>query len=146
MGQDLLTRDAIRLGLPAVDRETAVREAGELLLELGAVEPEYVTAMAEREQALSSYVGEGFAIPHGTDAARALVKRPALVFLQFPDGLDWNGERVSACIGIAAKENEHVEVMSTLAKVLLDAEQAEQLRTTDDPDTVLRLLAPQAAD
>ncbi len=142
----LLGPDAVRLGCTAADRSDAVRQAGELLVGLGAVAPAYADAMQEREQSLSSFVGEGFAIPHGTDAARALVHRAALAFLQFPEGVDWDGQDVRACVAIAASADEHVGVMSTLAQVLLDAELAQELRTTTDPDRVLKILAPAEPD
>lgn len=142
MTLELLRRDAVRLGLQAAGRDQAVQLAGEVLVAVGSVDPAYVDAMHEREAALSSYVGEGFALPHGTDAARALVRRAAIAFLQFPDGIDWGGSPVHACIAIAAKENEHVDVMSGLARILLDPVQAEALRTADDPDVVLRLMTP----
>jgi mannitol/fructose-specific phosphotransferase system IIA component len=138
----LLTADAVRLRASAVDRFDAVRQAGALLVELEAVDPGYADAMQERELSLSSYVGEGFAIPHGTDAARALVRRGALAFLQFPDGVDWDGQDVRACIAIAASADEHVGVMSRLATVLLDPALAGELRTTSDPARVLLILAP----
>lgn len=139
----LLTRDAIRLNLRAADRFDAVRQCGQVLVEIGAVEPGYVEAMQEREQSLSSYVGEAFALPHGTDESRALISRPAVAFLQFPDGVDWEGDDVRACLAIAARSDEHVTVMAGLAKVLVNPEQAERLRLAADPDDVLELLAPE---
>ncbi|MPZ72766.1 MAG: PTS sugar transporter subunit IIA [Nitriliruptorales bacterium] len=142
----LLTADAVRLQCTATDRFDAVRQAGELLVAMKAVEPDYVEAMIQRERLLSSFVGEGFAIPHGTDDARALVRRAALAFLQFPDGIDWEGQEVRACVAIAAAENEHVAVMSRLARVLMARDQAEELRTTTDPERVLELLMPQPDD
>jgi PTS system mannitol-specific IIA component/phosphocarrier protein FPr len=141
----LLTADGIRLRCAAADRTDAVRQTGELLVALGAVEPGYVDAMQERERSLSSFVGEGFALPHGTDASRALVRRATVVFLQFPDGVAWEDGEVRACVGIAAAADEHVSVMSRLARVLVDPEKAEELRTTTDPGRVLALLADQAA-
>jgi mannitol PTS system EIIA component len=137
----LLSREAVRLNLRAADRYDAVRQCGDVLVEIGAVDPGYIEAMQEREQSLSSYVGEAFALPHGTDESRALIQRPAVAFLQFPDGVDWEGDDVRACIAIAARSDEHVTVMSGLAKVLVNPEQAERLRTTTDPDDVLDLLA-----
>jgi mannitol/fructose-specific phosphotransferase system IIA component len=141
----LLGPEAVRLGCTAEDRFDAVRQAGELLVGLGAVEPAYADAMQEREQSLSSFVGEGFAIPHGTDAARAHVRRAALAFLQFPAGIDWDGQDVRACVAIAASADEHVGVMSTLARVLLDPDLAGELRTTTDPARVLTILVPEDA-
>ena len=141
-GSPLLGPEAVRLGCTASDRFDAVRQAGELLVSLGAVEPAYADAMHTREESLSSFVGEGFAIPHGTDEARAWVRHAALGFLQFPDGVDWDGQDVRACVAIAASADEHVGVMSTLAQVLLEPDLAEELRTTTDPARVLEILAP----
>ncbi|MFU8840188.1 MAG: PTS sugar transporter subunit IIA [Nitriliruptoraceae bacterium] len=139
---DLLIADAVRLGCTAADRFDAVRQAGDILVRIGAVEQAYADAMQERELSLSSYVGEGFAIPHGTDESRAHVHRGALAYLQFPDGVDWDGDDVRACVAIAAATDEHVSVMATLARVLVEPDQAEELRTTTDPQRVLELLAP----
>lgn len=137
---DLLPRDGVRLGCTAADRFDAVRQTGELLLALGAVEPDYLDAMQERERMVPSYVGEGFALPHGTDEARVHVRRPCLVFLQFPDGVDWDGQTVRACLAIAAAHDEHMGVMQHLAKVLLDPAAAAVLRVGDDVDEILALL------
>lgn len=141
----LLPREGVHLGLASTDRDAAVRRAGQALVDLGAVEPAYVDAMHEREAMVSSFVGEGFAIPHGTNDARSLVKRASLAFLQFPDGIDWEGQEVRVAVAIAAAEDEHMAVMARLAQVLLDPDAAERLRTTTDPDEVLALLAPDDA-
>lgn len=143
MGDTLLSRGGVRLGLKAENRSDAIRQAGEVLVKIGSVEPPYVDAMHERENVLSSYVGEEFALPHGTDESRTYVTRSAVAFLQFPDGIDWEGDPVRACIAIAAQSDEHTDVMARLANVLLDAEAAERLRTTTNPDDVLELLEPQ---
>ena len=87
-------------------------------------------------------MGEGVAIPHGTDAARALVRRTALGFLQYPEGVDWDGETVYLCIPIAASGDEHVGVLSALAEILVDDDSAAALRTATDVDEVLALLNP----
>ncbi|HUG84904.1 MAG TPA: PTS sugar transporter subunit IIA, partial [Euzebya sp.] len=142
---DLLPRAGILLGLAPTDRDDAVRRAGQLLIDLGAVDPDYAATMIQREAMVSSYVGEGFALPHGTDEGRAMVRRATMAFLQFPDGIDWDGQTAHVAIPIAAAEGEHMAVMSRLAQILLDPDAAERLRTTDDPDEVLALLAPQPA-
>lgn len=138
----VLSREGIRLGLPTVDRDTAVDQAGQALVDLGAVEAGYPATMHEREAMVSSFVGEGVAIPHGTDAGRAMVRRASLAVLQYPDGVDWDGQTVHLAIAIAATEDEHMAVMSRLAQVLLEPEAVQRLRTTTDPDDVLALLAP----
>lgn len=138
---EVLSKDAIRLGLSAVDKWDAIRQSGALLDELGAVEPGYPAAMLERERSVSTYVGEGVAIPHGTDAARALVRRTTLGVLQFPAGVDWNGQRVTLCVAIAAKGDEHVAVLSALAQILMEPDKAAVLRTSSTVDDVYQMLA-----
>ena len=140
----VLSTDAVRLGRTARDRADAIDQCGALLVELGAVEPGYVTAMHEREASIPTFVGEGVAIPHGTDASRALVRKAALAVVQFPEGVDWGGPTVRVAIGIAASGEQHLRVLSSLAGVLTDPERAERLRSADDPDEVLELLAPAA--
>ena len=137
---DLLERRAIRLGETTDGRDGAIRRCGEVLVEIGAVEPGYIDAMLAREQSISTYVGEGVAIPHGTLAGKELVSRDALAVLRFPETVDWDGEPVTLCVAIAAKGDGHVELLAALAEVLLDEDQARELREATDPETVIRLL------
>ncbi|GIF13367.1 PTS sugar transporter subunit IIA [Actinoplanes teichomyceticus] len=137
---ELLDRRAIKLAETAADREDAIRRCGEALVEIGAVDPGYVATMLAREQSISTYVGEGVAIPHGTLGGKALVHRDALAVLRFPAGVDWGGEPVTVCVGIAASGDGHVELLAALAEILLDEDQARELREATDPDTVIRLL------
>jgi mannitol/fructose-specific phosphotransferase system IIA component len=136
----VLAERGVRLGLRATDKHDAIDQCGRVLVELGAVEEPYRTAMHERETSVSTYVGEEVAIPHGTDASRQHVLRTALAFLQFPDGVDWDGNRVTLCIAIAADGNQHVKLLASLATILLAPGQADRLRTATDVATVLQLL------
>jgi mannitol PTS system EIIA component len=137
---ELLGRDAVRLGVRASDRFDAVRQAGDLLVEIGAVEAPYVDAMLERERQISTSLGEGFAIPHGTDESRRWIRETRLVFLQFPEGVDWGDDTVTVCVGIAAVGDEHVGLLARLAEVLIVPEQAARLRGAEGIDDVLAIL------
>jgi mannitol/fructose-specific phosphotransferase system IIA component len=141
--QDVLGADAVRLGLEAADREDALRQCGAVLVEIGAAGPAYADAILEREQSVSTYMGEGFAIPHGTDASREYINRAALAFLQFPAGVDWNGKECFVCIAIASKSDEHIGILQSLAMVLSDTDSAKRLRETTDVNEVLELLTAQ---
>lgn len=143
--QELLTRDTIRLGVTVADRADVIAQAGAVLVAAGAVEQAYVDAMHEREAVMSSYMGEGFALPHGTDDSRRHVNRAAVAFLQFAEPVIWeeDDEETHAALAVAATSDEHVGVLATLAKVLVDEHKAERLRTTGDVDEVLALLAPE---
>ena len=141
----VLVREAIRLAQHADDKWDALRQSGTLLEELGAVDKGYAAAILEREGQISTYMGEGVSIPHGTDAARALIRRTALGFIQYPDGVDWDGETVYLCIPIAASGDEHVGVLSALAEILVEGDSAAALREATDVDAVLALLTPVGA-
>lgn len=130
----------IRLGATASSREEAVRLCGELLHTLGAVESEYISAMWERENIISSYMGEGVALPHGTDAARQHVNFAQLVFVRFAEPIDWDGEAVTLCIGIAAKGNEHGELLGNLAEKLLEPSSFKTLMETNSNPELLELI------
>jgi PTS system mannitol-specific IIA component/phosphocarrier protein FPr len=137
----VLGKEGIRLALTATDKWDAIRQSGALLAELGAVEDGYPEAMLERERAVSTFIGEGVAIPHGTDESRALVRRTTLGVLQYPDGVDWDGKPVTICVAIAAKGDEHVTVLSSLAQILMDPDQARRLRESSNVDEVYELLS-----
>lgn len=146
MALPTLDVSAIQLGRRALDRDDAVEQVGRALVDVGAVAEPYVAAMHERERSISTYIGEGVAIPHGTDPSRVHVKRTALSFVQFPEGVDWGGQTVTVALGIASQGSEHVAVLSALAQVLMVPAQAEALRTASSPDEVLALLAPDNDD
>ena len=138
----VLAREAVRLAQHADDKWDALRQSGALLVEIGAVEEGYAAAILEREDQISTYMGEGVSIPHGTDQSRSLVRRTALGFLQYPDGVDWDGETVYLCIPIAASGDEHVGVLSALAEILVEPDAATALREATDIDDVLERLNP----
>src|SRR5918994_5800315 len=137
----LLPPDGIRLGLRALDRFDAVRQSGQVLVDIGAVEAPYVDAMLERERQISTSMGEGFAIPHGTDESRRWIRETMLSFLQFPDGIDWDDDDVIVCVGIAAVGDEHVGVLANLARILTVPEQAARLRSGERIEDVLAVLS-----
>jgi PTS system mannitol-specific IIA component len=140
----LLEPRAIRLAEQASDRDDAIRRCGGVLVEIGAVDPAYVEGMLLRERSVSTYVGEGVAIPHSTVDGKAAVRRDALAVLRFPDGVDWDGVGVTVCVAIAAVGDGHVDILAELAQILLDPERARQLREATDADQVIRLLEGQS--
>jgi PTS system mannitol-specific IIA component len=139
-GATLLLERAIRLDGAAGSAEDAIRQTGQLLVDIGAVDTSYVDAMLEREQSVSTVMGEGVAIPHGTNESKDAVRRDALSFVRFPDGVDWNGKPVTIAIGIAATGNSHVGILSKLATILVDPVSARLLRETTDVSEVMELL------
>ncbi len=139
---DLLAEASINLDASATSRDDAIRQAGAGLMAVGAVDAAYVDAMIERENTVSTFMGEAVAIPHGTLAAKDWVTADALSMVRFPDGVDWDGNDVRLAFGIAAKGNGHIALLSQLATVLMDPDKAEALRNATTIDTVYQLLTP----
>ena len=141
----VLSRRGVRVAESAVDRLIAVHRCADVLEEIGAVEPGYRSAMLERERLMSTWLGEGVAIPHGVDGSRALVRRDSLAVLRFPEGVPWEGGRVRVCVAIAVRGEGHLEVLSALAGILLDPRRARALREETDPDAIVAMLSPAGA-
>ena len=143
LAPSVLPREAVKLGLTASSKEDAIRQAGETLIAIGAADRGYIEGMLAREGQVSTFMGNGVAIPHGTNESRTHIKKAALGFLQFPAGVDWDGKTAYVAIPIASNSDEHVGILSALANVLADRTKAERLRTTTSVDEVLELLAPE---
>ncbi len=137
---ELLAEASIHLDASAASRDDAIRQAGQALLDVGAIDPAYIDAMIDRENTVSTFMGEGVAIPHGTLAGKELVKKDALSLIRFPNGVDWDGNDVRLAFGIAAKGGGHIALLSQLATVLLDPEKAEALRGATTVAEVYALL------
>ncbi|KFK93744.1 MULTISPECIES: PTS mannitol transporter subunit IICBA [unclassified Serratia (in: enterobacteria)] len=143
-----LSASNVFLNLHATDKEQAIRFAGEQLVKGGYVEPEYVQAMLEREKLTSTYLGESIAVPHGTIEAKDRVLRTGVVFCQYPHGVrfgDEEDEVARLVIGIAARNNEHIQVITSLTNALDDDSVIERLANTTSVQEVLDLLGGKQA-
>lgn len=105
--------------LPIMKKDEAIQLAGEKLKSMGYVNDDYVKSMHVKETIMSTYVGNGIAIPHGTDEAKKHVLNSGIVILRYKDGIDWGGEKAYLVIGIAGVGNEHLEILSKIATVLI---------------------------
>jgi len=135
----VLTKENICLGLKSVSQEEAIKTAGEMLVRDGYVSPDYIDAMFEREEIISTFIGNGVAIPHGVGKARGMIKKSGLVVLQYPEGIDYNGNTCYLVIGISGKDNDHIKILSNIAEQLIDIEKSEELWKTTDLDKVYRI-------
>ena len=139
--KQVIVADGIRLGQKPVTKEEAIQAAGELLVKLEYVDESYVEAMQERERLVSTYMGMGVAIPHGTTQAKGTVKKTGIVFLQYPEGVDFGAEKAQLVFGIAGIGDEHLDLLGKLCTLLEDPALLETLKTTDDVDWVLEQLS-----
>ncbi len=132
-----LTRNNVMLGLESVSKEEAIKAAGALLVKEKYVKENYIDAMLEREKIVSTYMGMGVAIPHGVGEAKKEVLASGIAVLQYPNGVDFEGEKAYLVIGIAGVGDEHLQILSNIAVALDNNELVEKLRTTQNVDDIL---------
>lgn len=90
---------------------------------------------------MSTYVGNGVAIPHGQFDDLSLINKTGISVLQLPEGVEWEeGETVYLVVGIAATSDEHVNILANLAEAVEEEETVQILAKTDDPNTILEQL------
>jgi len=140
MQKQILIREGVRLNLAPVSKEEAIQAAGELLAKLGYVDASYIDAMQEREKLVTTYMGMGVAIPHGTSQAKDTVKKTGIVLLQYPEGVDFGDEKAQLVFGIAGIGDEHLDLLSKICEMLEDEDVLETLKTTNDVDWILERL------
>lgn len=136
---EILARESVVLNGSATTRDAAIDEAGRLLLARGAVDEGYIAAMHEREESVSTYMGSFLAIPHGTNAAKDHIRKSAVSVIRYPEGIDWNGKQVKFVVGVAGINNEHLHILSSIAKVFTNKEQVARLEAATSEDEVLEL-------
>lgn len=131
----------IRLQSSAVDKQQSIAQVGQLLVDSGYIDAGYIASMLEREKVANTYLGNGISIPHGLPGDRHLIKQTGIAVVQVPGGVTWNpGETVRLVVGIAAKSDEHIEVLRRLTRVLGDQEQVARLSQTTDPRDIIEAL------
>ncbi|MEM7333658.1 MAG: PTS sugar transporter subunit IIA [Chloroflexota bacterium] len=137
----ILTLERITVGATAVSKEDAIRQAGQLLVESGCVSQEYVTGMHARENTMSTYLGNGVAIPHGTHESIQYIQKAGISVVQLPNGVEWeDDEKAHLVIGIAAASDEHMGILTNLAEVVEDEDIALTLGQTATAEEILNLL------
>lgn len=136
----MLPQEAVVMTGRARTRDDAITEAGELLVAQGAVEQSYVAAMHEREQSVSTHMGNLLAIPHGTNEAKGAIKRSAISFVRYDEPLDWNGKGVRFVVGIAGAGDDHLGILRSLATVFADKARVAELERATTPAEVRAVL------
>ena len=137
---EILSPASIVLDGTASDSASGIDEAGALLVAAGAVDESYVAAMHDREASVSTFMGNGLAIPHGTNEAKSSIQRSAMSFVRYPGGIDWNGNPTTFVIGIAGVGNEHLALLQKVAMTFSDPAQVERLEKATTTEEILEIL------
>ena len=140
MTQNILDTQNVVAAGAAPTRDEAIREAGARLVAAGAVTQAYVDSMFERENSVSTYMGNFLAIPHGTNDAKESILRSSLSFVRYADAIDWDGQPVRFAVGIAGLNNEHLEILSKIAVIFSDEDEVQKLIDAGTAEDIFALL------
>lgn len=136
----IMIAEGIQLNQTPGTKEEAIQAAGELMCKLGYVDETYVDAMQEREKLVTTYMGMGIAIPHGTTQAKGTVKKTGIVLFQYPEGVPFGDEKANLVFGIAGIGDEHLDLLAKICEVLEDETVLEEMKTTNDVEWILKQL------
>lgn len=132
----------IVLSQSAAHKSEAIESIAKSLATKGYVEAGYREGMLARENQNSTFLGNGIAIPHGTTDTRDMVNNTGVVVHHFPQGVDWaDGNTVYLAIGIAAKSDEHLAILTQLTKVLSNDSVETLLKNATKAEEIVAILS-----
>ncbi len=137
---DVLTLSQIKVPGTARSKDDAIREAGGILVDAGAVTPSYIDSMFERERSVSTYMGSYLAIPHGTNESKESIKRSALSVVRYDQPVDWDGNEVRFVLGIAGYQGGHMDILSRIAVLFSDTDEVDKLLAARSAEEIFDLL------
>lgn len=136
----ILSKDKIKLSASAQDKYEAIRIAGELLVKAGHVEPAYVDAMIDRENIVSTYMGSGLAIPHGTKEGKDLIHSTGMSIVRFPEGIDFGGDEPAfVVIGIAGAGGDHMSILTNVAMIFSEDDSLEKVMDASSEEALIQI-------
>ena len=142
-----LTQKDILLNQEITSKEEAIKLAGKVLVDNGYVDADYIPAMLEREEIVSTYMGNFIAIPHGTDDAKKSIKNTGISVVQIPGGVsfakpeDTEDKMVFIVFGIAGKDGEHLELLSKIAIFCSEQENVIKLVNASSEQEIIDLFS-----
>jgi|TARA_B100001769_G_scaffold267578_1_gene255081 mannitol/fructose-specific phosphotransferase system IIA component len=141
--KSVLIKESILTNKVFLDNKEATIAAGNLLLENGYIEKEYIDSMLEKleTQSFATYIGNGVAIPHGMSDGSKYVTNTGISVIQVPEGVDWNEEKAYIVVGIAANSDDHMNVLASLADAIEDVEDAKKLWSETSVEKIYELLS-----
>lgn len=138
---NIFTPDNIILNAQAKDKFDAIQITGNILKQNGYITGEYIKRMMVREEIVSTYLGNGLAIPHGTDGSDCEIIKTGISLVQFPEGVDFgDGNTAYITIGIAGKEAEHMDLLNKIALICIEEDNVQTLRNATSIEQVLQVL------
>jgi mannitol/fructose-specific phosphotransferase system IIA component len=142
----ILELDGIVLNQATEPHEDAIRRSGDMLVKAGYVKPRYVEGMIARDRGFSTAIGNFLAIPHGEKEYKEDILQTGIVAITYPEGLEWNGEKVHLVIGIAAKGDEHLAILENIVDKLETGEDVLALVGANDKQAIYDMFTGTGGD
>lgn len=145
--KDVMSKDMVSLDYNAENWESAVREAGKLLLNGGCIDQAYIEDMVSSAKALGPYIVicKGVALPHSRSGKH--VNKIGISFLRLKKPVKFGNDEndpVDMVFALSSVDNKsHIHALRDLAKVLSQEKTLKLLRNAKTPERVLELLAKQ---
>lgn len=145
MNKEILNEANIILNVKSETKYEAIERVGKLLVKNGYVEEPYLIGMKNRENDITTYIGNGIAIPHGMNEFIKYIKKSGIVVAQYPEGVDFGeGNIAYIVIGIAGKNNDHLDILSKIAIVCLDETNVNKLVKAKNKEEIIEILTEEA--
>lgn len=141
MDSRILNEANIILNVKSEVKYEAIERVGNLLVTNGYVSEEYKAGMRKREEEITTYIGNGIAIPHGMNEYIKYINKSGIVVAQYPEGVDFGeGNTAHIIIGIAGKNDDHLEILSKIAVVCLDEGNVSKLINAKTKQEIIDIL------
>jgi PTS system mannitol-specific IIA component len=141
MAKEILVKEGIVLNVASESKDKAIERVGTLLINRGYVKENYINGMKAREEEVTTYMGNGVAIPHGMNEYKKEIIESGIVIAQYPNGVDFGeGNTAYIVIGIAGKGEEHMEILSKIALTVQYEENVERLRNAKTPEEIIKII------
>ncbi|MGO4183315.1 PTS sugar transporter subunit IIA [Paenibacillus sp. TAF43_2] len=124
----ILSTEKVKLNVSLKDKYEAIRMVGQMLVDAGHAPQSYIDKMIEREESLSTYIGGGLAMPHGTNESKALIQSTGMAIITVPAGVDFGGEEpAQLIIGLAAVGDDHLDILTNVAVLVSEEEDMQRI-------------------
>ena len=141
MKLSILDEGNILLNVGTETLTEAIERVGNLLVKNGYVEEEYIEGMKKRNEEITTYIGNGVAIPHGMSGYIKYIKHSGIVIAQYRNGVDFGeGNIAYLVIGIAGKNDDHITILSKIALACQSEEDVKKLIDSNDKNEIISLI------
>ncbi|WP_182201761.1 PTS sugar transporter subunit IIA [Paraliobacillus salinarum] len=143
--RDVLSVERTIFDMEGETKEHIIEKMSKYLVQQGLISDEqiYLQSVLQREEHATTGIGNGIAIPHGKSAA---VKKSAIVFARTKHQVEWQAlddkpVRIIFLLAISEndKSNGHLQLISEIAKRLMDDHVVEKLSNAKYPEEIIRI-------